>query len=143
MRKIKIRLRSNCTSKLAFVKLIKDTTGLGLKESKDIADRACDNYLNQYPTTEIEFPNVESLQKFRSEIRNVGFARETPIVGISLEDERELKILQIGLGERNDYINFISQNILTGFCNSEELINFALQKLNNDDLVEILNKIEY
>ncbi len=143
MRKIKIRLRSNCTSKLAFVKLIKDTTGLGLKESKDIADRACDNYLNQYPTTEIEFPSAESLQKFRSEIGNVGFAQETPIVGISLEDERELKILQIGLGERNDYINFISQNILTGFCNSEELINFALQKLNNDDLVEILNKIEY
>lgn len=31
MRKIKIKLRSNCTSKLAFVKLIKDTTGLGLK----------------------------------------------------------------------------------------------------------------
>ena len=143
MRKIKIKLRSNCTSKLAFVKLIKDTTGLGLKESKEIVDHACDNYLNQYPATEIEFPSAESLQKFRSEISNVGFAQEDPIVGISLEDERELKILQIGLGERNDYINFISQNILTGFCNSEELINFALQKLNNDDLVEILNKIEY
>jgi len=123
--------------------LIKDTTGLGLKESKDIADRAFYNYLNQYPITEIEFPNEESLQKFRSEIVNIGFAQETPIIGISLEDERELKVLQIGLGEREDYINFISQNILTGFCNSEELINFALQKLNNDDLVEILNKIEY
>jgi len=140
MRKLKIKLRSNCTSKLAFVKLIKDTTGLGLKESKDIADRAC---VNKYPTTEIEFPSAESLQKFRSEIGNVGFAQETPIVGISLEDERELKILQIGLGERNDYINFISQNILTRFCNSDELIKFALQKLNNEDLVEILNKIEY
>lgn len=137
MRKIKIKLRSNCTSKLAFVKLIKDTTGLGLKESKDIVDHACDNYLNQYSTTEIEFPSAESLQKFRSEISNVGFAQEDPIVGISL------KILQIGLGERNDYINFISQNILTGFCNSDELIKFALQKLNNEDLVEILNKIEY
>lgn len=141
MRKIKIKLRSNCTSKLAFVKLVKDTTGLGLKESKDIADRTFYNY--QYPITEIEFPNEESLQKFRSEIVNIGFAQETPIIGISLEDERELKVLQIGLGEREDYINFISQNILTGFCNSEELINFALQKLNNDDLVEILNKIEY
>lgn len=143
MRKLKIKLRSNCTSKLAFVKLIKDTTGLGLKESKDIADHACANYLNQYPTTEIEFPSEQSLQKFRSEINNVGFAQETPIIGISLEDERELKILQIGLGEREDYINFISQNILIGFCNSDELIKFALQKLNNEDLVEMLNKIEY
>ena len=53
------------------------------------------------------------------------------------------KTIPILVPEREDYINFISQNILTGFCNSDELIKFALQKLNNEDLVEILNKIEY
>jgi hypothetical protein len=143
MKKIKIKLRSNCSTKLVFVKLVKDTTGLELKEAKDIVDRACDGYMSEYPVTDISFPNLDSLFKFRSEIVNVSFNGEPPIIGLSKEDERELKMLRIGVGDRNDYINFITQNILTGFCNSDELLNFALQKLNNEDLIEIINKIEY
>ena len=80
MKRIKIKIRSNSLTKLVFVKLVKDTTGLGLKEAKDLVDQACDNYLNQYPTTEIEFSSEQSLHKFRSEINNIGFAQETPIV---------------------------------------------------------------
>ena len=40
MKKLKIKLKSNCNAKLYFVKLLKETTGLGLKESKDIVDHA-------------------------------------------------------------------------------------------------------
>jgi ribosomal protein L7/L12 len=36
---IKIKLIEKCANKLIFVKLIKDCSDLGLKESKDICDR--------------------------------------------------------------------------------------------------------
>ena len=38
MKKLRIKLLSKCDSKLQVVKLIKDCTGLGLKQSKDLAD---------------------------------------------------------------------------------------------------------
>jgi hypothetical protein len=140
MKKLKIKLRSNCLAKLVFVKLIKDTTGLGLREAKDLVDQICDS---EYPTINISFPNLNLLNKFRSEIVNVSFYDEPPIIGLSIEDQRELKMLEIGIGDRSDYINFIAQNILTGFGNSDELLIFILQKFNKEDLIEIINKIEY
>lgn len=42
-RKVKIKLLSKCSNKLALCKLIKECTRLGLKEAKDITDDICDN----------------------------------------------------------------------------------------------------
>jgi ribosomal protein L7/L12 len=36
---VRIKLIENCPNKLQFVKLIKECSGLGLKEYKDICDR--------------------------------------------------------------------------------------------------------
>jgi len=43
MKKIRFKLLSRCDNKLQVVKLIKDCTGLGLKDSKDIADLMFNN----------------------------------------------------------------------------------------------------
>ena len=40
--RIKIRLIEPCKNKLYFVKLIKDCTELGLKDSKEVCDRLHD-----------------------------------------------------------------------------------------------------
>jgi len=41
--RIRIKLLSKCENKLQVLKLIKDCTGLGLRESKDIADLMFNN----------------------------------------------------------------------------------------------------
>jgi len=52
-------------------------------------------------------------------------------------------MLQLGVGERKEYLDFIKQSIQTNFGNSEELITFVLNKLSDEQLKETLEKIEY
>lgn len=37
--KVKLQIKKNCQTKLMFVKILKNHTGLGLKETKEICDR--------------------------------------------------------------------------------------------------------
>ena len=138
MRKVKIKLKGDCTNLLQFVKNIKELCDLGWKDSKAIVDKTS---IRPYRPVEIAIPSWVSVKEAHEKLNyNLGDIIE---VNGGTQWQREIKMLQLEVGEREDYINFISQNILTGFCNSEDLITFALQKLNNEELIEILNKIEY
>ena len=123
-------------SKLAFVKLIKQVSGLGLKESKDIAD-TFDYDINK--TVEFEIPREISIEQFRKDLNDVGGQY---IVNGGLEFEREYKLLTLGLGEQEDYVDFISEN-LNYFTNQHDTIKFILSKLSKEDLIEITNKLDY
>lgn len=57
--------------------------------------------------------------------------------------QREVNMLKLGIGSRQDYLDFIKQSIQTNFGNSEELITFVLNKLSDEQLHETLEKIEY
>ena len=57
--------------------------------------------------------------------------------------QREANMLKLGIGTRQDYLDFIKQSIQTNFGNSEELITFVLNKLSDEQLKETLEKIEY
>jgi hypothetical protein len=52
-------------------------------------------------------------------------------------------MLKLGIGSRQDYLDFIKQSIQTNFGNSEELITFVLNKLSDEQLKQTLEKIEY
>ena len=52
-------------------------------------------------------------------------------------------MLQLGIGDKEDVVNFISQSILGNFGNSEEILEIALNKLSKQDLEEILNTLNY
>ena len=52
MRKIRFKLISKCDNKLQVVKLIKDCTELGLKDSKDIDDEMF-NHIGLFKELEI------------------------------------------------------------------------------------------
>ena len=47
LNKVRIKLKSDIRSKLAFVKAVKVYTGWGLKESKDFTDTLCDDFRNK------------------------------------------------------------------------------------------------
>lgn len=136
MKKIRMKCVQKRPSKLAFVKLIKQVSGLGLKESKDIAD-TFDYDINK--TVEFEIPKDISIDQFRKDLKEIGGQY---LVNGGLEFEREYKLLTLGLGEQEDYVDFISEN-LNYFTNQEDTIKFILSKLTKEDLIELTKKLDY
>lgn len=136
MKKIRMKCVQKTPSKLAFVKLIKEVSGLGLKESKDIAD-TFDYDINRI--VEFEISREISIEQFRKDLNDVGGQY---IVNGGLEFEREYKLLTLGLGEQDDYVDFISEN-LNYFTNQDDTIKFILSKLTKEDLIELTKKLDY
>jgi hypothetical protein len=136
MKKIRLKCVEKTPSKLAFVKLLKEVTGYGLKESKDIAD-TFDYDINK--VVEFEISRDKSIDQFRKDLREIGGQY---LVNGGVEFDREYKLLTLGLGEQEDYVDFISQN-LNYFTNQQEAIKLILTKLSKEDLIEITNKLDY
>lgn len=136
MKKIRMKCVEKTPSKLAFVKLIKEVSGLGLKDSKDIAD-TFDYDINK--TVEFEILTSKSIDQFRKDLKDMGGQY---LVNGDVEFDREYKLLTLGLGEQEDYVDFISEN-LNYFTNQQEAIKIILTKLSKEDLIEITNKLDY
>lgn len=136
MKKIRLKCVEKTPRKLAFVKLIKEVSGLGLKESKDIAD-TFDYDINR--PVEFEIPRDKSIDQFRKDLKEIGGQY---LVKGGLEFDREYKLLTLGLGEKEDYVDFISEN-LNYFTNQQEAIKIILTKLSKEALIEITNKLDY
>jgi hypothetical protein len=136
MKKIRMKCIQKTPSKLAFVKLIKQVSGLGLKESKDIAD-TFDYDINK--TIEFEISRDISIEQFRKDLNDIGGHY---LINGDLEFDREYRLLTLGLGELEDYVDFISEN-LNYFTNQGEIIKLILSKLNKEDLIQITNKLDY
>jgi hypothetical protein len=136
MKKVRMKCVESTPSKLAFIKLIKEVSGLGLKESKDIAD-IFDYNINK--TVEFEMSRDKSIEQFKKDLKDIGGQY---LVNGGVEFDREYKLLILGLGEQEDYIDFISDN-LNYFTNQEEAIKFILAKLSKEDLIELTNKLYY
>lgn len=149
MKTIKIKLVEPTAEKLAFVKLIKDCSGLGLKEAKDL----CDD-LHRYPHIVREMPirdwesydyttgkstpaTTDYRKKFATEIKNISGKF---IVNGGVQWERNVKMLKLGIADKSDYIDFMKDCILNKFDNSEDILTFVLDKLSKEDLQEIFNK---
>lgn len=139
MRKqIIIKMISVATNKLQLVKLIKDCSELGLKESKDICDR-----LHSYPGTvqifEVRHENtgINYAKKFRDEIKNCGGEF---IVSGGTEFIRDFKILELGIGDNQDYADFIVDYYENGFENQTDFFKLVLSKLKREELISIFEK---
>lgn len=121
-----------------FVKILKDYTGLGLRDSKDICD-----ILHEFPYRPVEFlldppadilPN-EYAKSFREELSEMGL--EFDMSG-GTDFERNRKLLVLGLGDKEDYVSFLQEELI----NQKELLNLVLNKLSKDDLKEIFDNIK-
>lgn len=137
---IKVKLINDCNNKLRFVKNVKDLCDLGLRDAKDIVDRIC-----QKPYTPFEFEvpiditTKEVYDKLTYELAPDNILE----INGGTQWQREIKMLQLGVGERQDYIDFLKQHIQTNFGNSEEMLTFVLDKLTQEQLQETIDKIKY
>jgi hypothetical protein len=135
---IRIKLIGKSPNKLALVKLIKDCSGLGLKESKDICDA-----LHDYPgmvqsfETRQDDTGTNYVKKFREEIKNCGGEF---IVSGGTELMREFKMLELGIGDNQDYADFIIDYYENNFEDQKEFLKFVLSKLKREELVSIFEK---
>jgi hypothetical protein len=143
-RRIRMKLLSECRNKLQVVKLIKDCTGLGLRESKDIADEMF-NYIGLVKEIELketyikEGKTFDPYEEFTKNIQTFGHFQVTG----GLSWQRSAKMLQIGVGDSEDYANFVSEYM--SYNNSDEnkmILKFLFSKLKKEDLVELVNKIK-
>jgi len=144
MRKLRIKLLSKCENKLQVVKLIKDCTGLGLKDSKDIADDMF-NKIGLVREIEIVEPYTKDgkvfnpFEEFTTKINQFG---DFQVTG-GLSWERESKMLGLGIGETEDYATFVSDYM--SYNNLEEnkmILETIFNKLEKKDLVELVNQIK-
>jgi hypothetical protein len=135
---IRIKLLEKCTNKLVFVKLIKDCSVLGLKESKDVCD-SLHNYPGVIQNFEARQDNtgINYAKKFRDEIVNCGGKF---IISGGTDFMRNFKILDLGIGDNEDYANFIVDYYENNFEDQKEFLKFVLSKLNREDLMSIFEK---
>lgn len=147
---IRIKLVKPTKEKLKLVKLIKDCSGLGLKEAKDLCDIM---HANPEKTVEMSIRDWETIdwstgvktptttdyrRKFINEIKDVDGKF---IVNGGVQWERNVKMLQLGIADKSEYIDFIREYILNSFGNSEDLLTFVLDTISKEDLQEVFNKI--
>ena len=143
-RRIRMKLLSECKNKLQVVKLIKDCTGLGLRESKDIADEMF-NHIGLVKEIELRDPYIKEgktfnpYEEFAKNIQDFGHFHVTG----GLSWERDSKMLGIGVGDVEDYANFVSEYM--SYNDSDEnkmILEVLFSKLKKEDLVEIVNNIK-
>ena len=144
---VRIKLINQCAGKLQFVKGIKLLcTNLGLKEAKDIVDNICNQ---PFKYVEFEIPNNTSIYDVKKVLDDLSWTSNDEMsfynyeINGGVQWQREANMLKLGIGSREDYLDFIKQSIQTNFGNSEELITFVLNKLSDEQLHETLEKIEY
>ena len=146
---VRIKLINQCANKLQFVKNIKELLGLYLKDSKDIVDNICNM---PFKSVELEIPMNKSISDVKKLLDGLSWTSISSDDEISFYNyeinggvqwQREANMLKLGIGSRQDYLDFIKQSIQTNFGNSEQLLTFVLNKLSDEQLHETLEKIEY
>lgn len=149
-RTLRIKLLEPTTQKLAFVKLIKECSGLGLKEAKDLCDDLHHNpsIVREMPIRDWETydytigkstPAITDFRKkFTTEIKKIDGKF---LVNGGIQWERNIKMLKLGIGGESDYSDFIKDYILNGLEDSENLLTLALSKISENDIKEVFNKI--
>lgn len=144
MRKLRFKLLSKCDQKLQVVKLIKDCTGLGLRESKDIADEMF-NHIGLVKEIELRMPYIKDGKDFNPYdefIKNIHKFGDFRVTG-GLSWERDAKMLGIGVGDVEDYAQFVSEHMSYNNTNENKIIlESFFSKLNKQDLMELVNKIK-
>ena len=152
MKKIEIKLQEPSSHKLQLVKLIKDCSGMGLKDSKEL----CDN-LHQYPGKNWSMPirdwetwdhntgaktsaKRDYHQYFIDELNLIQSGKF--IVTGGREWLRDMKLAQLGMADKDSIIGTLSEYILNKWSDSKEVLEVALSKLEIWELIEVCGLIK-
>lgn len=142
--KIRIQLIEKCPNKLQFVKLIKDCTGLGLRDSKDVCDRLHDrpDLIEEITVIDgVDENGITYSKKFINGMREVIQGKFNVTGGIQWQ--RNLKMLSLGIADESDYIDFVNEFLIDNrnLEVSQTILRFALSKLSKEELQEVFTEI--
>lgn len=142
--KIRIQLIEKCPNKLSFVKLIKDCTGLGLRDSKDVCDRLHDipNIIEEITVKDsLDENGMHYSKKFINGMKDL--VQGKFIVTGGTQWQRNIKMLSLGIADESDYIDFANEFLIDNrnLEVSETILRFALSKLSKDELQEVFTEI--
>jgi len=135
--KVKIILKKPALQKLALTKIIKEHTGMTLTDAKLTVDS-----LHQIPYQPQEFNLSNS--KYREPVKS--FLDSLKVIGLeyvtkTIQNEREIKMMELGIAEHEDYISFLSGQNPIFEINTSKVAKLALEKLKLEDLKEIFSII--
>jgi len=140
---LRMKLLSKCENKIQVLKLIKECTGLGLKESKNIADLMFNN-IGLVREIKIIEPYLKDGELFKpfEEIKKIKEFGDFQLNG-GISWQRDSKMLGIGIGETEDYVNFVSECMtLNDIEENKIILELLFSKLKKEDLIELVNKIK-
>lgn len=139
-RKVRIKLKSKVNSKLAFVKIVKEYTNWGLKDAKFFADELFDNFEGgRDKFSELELENPQNFKSFLSDLKDIGV---DALINGGTQWDRDFKMLSLGIGEKEDYIDFISEWIKSMPYDEDRILGMVLSKLDKEQLNNIINEIK-
>ncbi len=134
--KVRIKLKSTALQKLALVKTIRDHTGCGLTEAKLAVDD-----LHEIPYEAVEFdliPNlINPVRSFLDSLNALGLEYDSS----NLEHERDVKMMVLGLADREEYISYLSGENPFYDIDPKKVARIRLERLDDEDIREIFDKI--
>lgn len=133
MYKVRVKMLEPSNSKLHLVKSLKDLSGLGLRDSKNIIDE-----LHYGREQTIILNSRDDARTLKKQFNDYGKFQ----INGGVDHDRNIQLLSLGLGETQEYIDEISDRIFFQLDdeNSKLMLNFALSKITQDNLIEILNE---
>ena len=133
MYKVRVKMLEPSNSKLHLVKSLKDLSGLGLRDSKNIIDE-----LHYGREQTIILNSRDDARTLKKQFNDYGKFQ----INGGVDHDRNIQLLSLGLGETQEYIDEISDRIFFQLDdeNSKLMLNFALSKITQENLIEILNE---
>jgi hypothetical protein len=140
MRRISITAIEETRSKLGLVKVVKEASGLGLKDSKDLCDKM---HSRLGVPVEFQLDIGVSEKGFINSVQSLGGKYE--ISGGS-QWIRNKKILELGIATEQDYSEFISDFIVdriyqSDIGKSKQLLQEIFSKFDKNQLEGIFKNI--
>ena len=118
--------------KLRMVKLIKEFTGWGLKESKDFLDSVADNNRPSQITLDLTLDQEKELLKKLDEVRGIEWTFNDSLY------RRQLKLVQLGLiDDKQELVEILKREF-----NSTIFLDDILSALSEDRLIELVKQIK-
>lgn len=146
MNKITLHQNKPEKNRLAFVKAMKDLTGLGLKESKDICDEINHKFTENKNVHSKVVIDISGVRDKRGSIMDfIGIVSSDCTGDYNIEDisiEREGKLLDIGIGDKIDYINHMSN--LIGYLHRDKIVEIfkeTLLNLSDDEVKNLYSRL--
>lgn len=125
LRKVRVYPKSIGNSKLAFVKVIKTHTQLGLKEAKEWCDQI--SLWSKFDKDCFELEIKTNVEDFKNDLNDL---MQYSFDVTDKEEQRNLKLLSLGLGDINEKLEAVSDEL------ASKLV-YQTRKRNQDELYDV------